>query len=253
MVFGGIQKLTLLDFPEKTACTVFTVGCDFNCPFCQNSALIGQVGLAQTDINQPQGEQPNSHGARAQTRNKNHTAADILDFLKTRQGLLDGVCISGGEPLLNDELEAFIDEVKALGFLVKLDTNGSNPAKLEKLIKAGKIDYVAMDIKNTPEKYAQTIGVPAYDISPVEKSMNLLRSGAVPYEFRTTVVREFHSGEDIISIANWISGTVKYYLQGFVNSDGVSQKGLHGYSREEMEQFLDSITPILPTAELRGI
>ena len=228
MVFAGIQKLTLLDYPDKTACTVFTFGCDFCCPFCQNSALISKSGAEMI----PESE--------------------VLEFLKSRQGLLDGVCISGGEPLLHDELEDFIDDVKSLGFLVKLDTNGSNPEKLEKLLKAGKIDFVSMDIKNTPVKYAQTIGLPAFDVSVIEKSVNILRSGTVPYEFRTTVVCEFHTGDDLLSIAQWIFGAEKYCLQRFIDSDGVLQKGLHGYSDPEMQNLLVNVKKILPFAGLRG-
>jgi len=179
--------------------------------------------------------------------------SEILGFLKTRQGLLDGVCISGGEPLLQKDLETFINEVKALGFLVKLDTNGSYPEKMGKLIETGAIDYIAMDIKNTPEKYAKTIGISGYDITSVEESINILRTSAVPYEFRTTVVREYHTGEDLLSIAQWIADAEKYYLQKFVDSDGVAQSGLNGYSDEEMRQFLRNIREILPAAELRGV
>ena len=230
MIFGGIQELTLLDYPDKTACTVFAAGCNFDCPFCQNSSLISPAG-----------------------KNKTKSESEILTFLETRKGLLDGVCISGGEPMIQGDLEAFIDKVKALGFLVKLDTNGSCPGKLEKLMKSGAIDYVAMDIKNTPEKYAQTTGKPGYDVSPVKESVELLLSGDVPYEFRTTVVREFHTEGDLLSVASWVCGAGKYYLQKFINSDGVSQSGLSSYSDEEMRQLLSSILKIMPGAALRGV
>ena len=230
MIFGGIQKLTLLDYPDKAACTLFTAGCNFSCPFCQNAPLISPIDKDETK-----------------------SVSEILEFLKARQGLLDGVCISGGEPLLQNDLEAFIDEVKALGFLVKLDTNGSYPGKLEKLISSGAIDYVAMDIKNTPKKYAQTIGLPGYDVSPVKESVDLLRKGLVPYEFRTTVVREFHTESDLLSIASWLSGAGRYYLQQFINSDRVLQSGLNSYSDNEMRQLLCSIVKTMPNAELRGV
>jgi len=230
MVFGGIQKVSLLDYPEKTACTLFTIGCNFMCPFCHNSSLVNPTNEEQT-ISTP----------------------EILDFLNTRQGLLDGVCISGGEPLLHDDLYAFINDIKSMGFLVKLDTNGSEPEKLKEIMASGKIDYIAMDIKNTPEKYAQTIGVPGYDISQVKKSIDILRSGTISYEFRTTVVREFHTAEDIQSVARWISGAEKYFLQGFINSEGVLKSGLHGYSAEEMQIILNKIKTVLPNAKLRGI
>jgi len=229
MVFGGIQKLTLLDYPDKTACTVFTIGCNFNCPYCQNASLI-----------------------KKETAEQAIKASEVLDFLKTRKSLLDGVCISGGEPLQQDDLEEFIDEVKAMGFLVKLDTNGYFPKKLEHLIKNGKPDYIAMDIKNTPEKYAKTTGLSEFDISPVEESITILLQSSIPYEFRTTVVREFHTADDLTSIAGWISGARKYCLQGFISSDDVLQAGLHGYPDTQMQRFLNSIKPILPTAQLRG-
>jgi len=237
VVFAGIQKLTLLDYPDRTACTVFTAGCNFNCPFCQNASLIKSATREQSSTHKKQKE----------------SAAEILRFLETRQGLLDGVCISGGEPLLHSDPDMFISDVKALGYLVKLDTNGSYPEKMENLIKAGLIDYVAMDIKNTPEKYAQTIGASEYDISQIEDSIAILRKGTIPYEFRTTVVREYHTGDDLLSIAHWISDTERYYLQKFVDSDGVAQNGLHGYSDTEMQQFLSDVRKILPAANLRGM
>jgi len=230
MKFGLINKLTLLDYPEKTACTLFTVGCNFNCPFCQNSSLITPDNTVQTQ-----------------------SVSKILGFLKTRQGLLDGVCISGGEPLLNSALDEFIREVKELGFLVKLDTNGSFPQKLAELIDSGQIDYIAMDIKNTPGKYARTIGLPGFDVNIIEDSIRLLLSCNIPYEFRTTVVREFHTVEDLVSVAQWISGAERYYLQGFVDSDGVLFGGLNGYSKEEMQDFVQRVNAVFPGVELRGI
>ena len=231
MVFGGIQKFTLLDYPDKTACTLFTMGCDFRCPFCQNTSLLYPADNSGQAI----------------------STAEVIGFLKTRKDLLDGVCISGGEPLLHEDLDIFISEIKSLGFLVKLDTNGSHPGKLEKLISSEKIDYIAMDIKNTPEKYAYTIGVPGFDISPVEESITLLLSGTTPYEFRTTIVREFHTVDDLLIIASRISQAKKYILQKFVDSDGVQQKGLQACSDEEMKEFLKRIAEILPSVELRGM
>jgi len=230
MVFGGIQKLTLLDYPDRTACTLFTIGCNFVCPYCQNPSLIRPTGGEQT-----------------------LGASEILDFLKTRQGLLDGVCISGGEPLMHESLDAFIDKVKALGFLVKLDTNGSYPQRLKELAESSRLDYVAMDIKNTPEKYPQTIGLPEYDVSPIEASISFLCSGTVPYEFRTTVVRSFHTRSDLLSIARWITGADKYFLQGFIDSDEILQSGLTAYSKAEMQSLLASVKKELPVTELRGV
>ena len=242
--------MTLLDYPGFTACTVFVAGCDFACPFCQNASLIRQRDSSSV------------------LRYRDCPSV-IYDFLKTRQGLLDGVCISGGEPLLQDGLESFIDKVKELGFLVKIDTNGSNPGKLKKLIESGKIDFVAMDIKNSPEKYAQTIGLPNYDIARVEESISLLLANPIPFEFRTTVVKEFHTEEDLLSIARWISGAytqvisdakspqvsgdIRYFLQKFIDSDNVKQKGLHSYSDKEMHHLVEVVKSVVPSAELRGV
>jgi len=278
MLFGGMQKLTLLDYPEKTACTLFTIGCDFCCPFCQNSALINPDGELM-DGESMQIKKPSPTGERT-TQSVMHYISDteVLDFLKTRKGLLDGVCISGGEPLLHDDLESFIDEVKSMDYLIKIDTNGSNPEKLKKLIASQKIDFVSMDIKNTPEKYAHTIGFSEYDIYNVEESINILLSRTIPFEFRTTVVREFHTEEDLLSIARWILSlssaqpptstptrgtqkpqtqppptTIQYFLQKFIDSDGVKQKGLHSYSDAEMKQVLSDFTKILPFADIRGV
>jgi len=236
MVFGGLQKVTLLDYPEKTACTIFTTGCNLRCPFCQNSSLVCA-------------DKAGCSGADNQTLNY----SEINSFLETRKGLLDGVCISGGEPLLHKDLHSFIREVKEMGFLVKLDTNGSQPEKLKELMESGYIDYIAMDVKNTPEKYAQTVGVPDFDISPVKESVGILLSSTIPYEFRTTVVREFHDEDDLVSIAHWISGAKHYYLQGFINSGGVLLSGLNGYTVEEMHRFHKIVKVMLPTTELRGI
>jgi len=230
MVFGGIQKFTLIDFPDKTACTLFTIGCDFHCPYCQNRSLVIPTEYQQSI-----------------------SSSEVLEFLEKRKNQLDGVCISGGEPLQHDELVAFTAEVKALGYLIKLDTNGSNPQNLKRMMDSGTLDYIALDIKNSQEKYAQTIGVPGFDISPVKKSITLLQTGTVPYEFRTTVVREFHTQEDLLTIATWISGAKKYFLQQFSQSEGVISSGLSGYTDDEMRQLLSGILHILPEAELRGI
>lgn len=230
MVFGGIQKLTLLDYPDKTACTLFTQGCNYRCPFCHNASLVMPAG-----------------------GNQGIDEEAVLDFLKTRQRLLDGVCISGGEPLMYRELGTFIARVKALGFSIKLDTNGSFPDALEELVASKLVDYVAMDIKNAPEKYPQTIGLAAYDLTPVTRSVAFLLSGKVPYELRTTVVREFHTQADLVSLARWIKGAEKYYLQGFVDSGDMLAEGLSGYSAAEMACLLASIRDVLPNAQLRGI
>lgn len=230
MKIGGIQRLSLLDYPDKTCCTIFTVGCNYHCPFCHNASIIGN-SVPENGILQE----------------------EVIDFLKRRKGLLDGVCITGGEPLLQENLESFIREIKSLGFLVKLDTNGSLPKKLKQLIETGLVDYVAMDIKNSSDSYGQTIGINNYNLDPIKESVDLLLSNIVPYEFRTTVVRQLHTSKDIQAIAQWIKGVEHYYLQNFVDSGDVLESGLSGFSREEIQDFQELIRPIIPSVELRGI
>ena len=226
----GLQKLTLLDFPGKTACTVFTGGCNFRCPFCQNADLVFlPKGLKEIELK------------------------DFFLFLEKRKGLLDGVCISGGEPLLQNDFEAFCAAIKRLGYLVKLDTNGSFPDRLDHLINQGMVDYVAMDIKNAPEHYAETAGLLAFDISPVLESVQILLRGKVPYEFRTTVVKEYHTAERLVSAAKWLKGAERYFLQSFVASENVIGSGLHAYQKEQLEAFVHQITPYIANTYLRGI
>lgn len=230
MKIKGLQKLTLLDYPGKVACTVFTGGCNFRCPFCHNASLV----LAP-DASQGSGSN------------------EFFSFLKKRIGILDGVCITGGEPLLHDDIPVFIEGIKKLGYAVKLDTNGSFPDKLKMLVGNGLVDYVAMDIKNSKSKYAETIGLEAYDLSKIEESVRFLLSGAVPYEFRTTVIREFHTKDSLVEAAKWISGCDRYFLQSFVNSGDLIDGSLTGYTKAEMEMLADAVRPILPAVALRGI
>ena len=230
MNIGGIQRLSLLDYPDKTCFTIFTVGCNYRCPFCHNASII-RNSVPENGILQE----------------------EVIEFLKRRKGLLDGVCITGGEPLLQDQLESFIREIKSLGFLVKLDTNGSLPKKLKQLIETGLVDYVAMDIKNSPNSYGQTIGINNYNLDLIKESVDLLLSNIVPYEFRTTVVRQLHTSKDMLAIAQWLKGAEHYYLQNFVDSGDVLEGGLSGFSREEMQAFQELIRPKIPSVELRGI
>lgn len=230
MLIQGIQKLTLLDYPGQVACTLFTAGCNFRCPFCHNASLVTHVDLANTI-----------------------PEAEVFAFLKKRQGVLDGVCITGGEPLLQQDIESFIGKVKELGYLVKLDTNGSNVTLLKRLVEEKLVDYVAMDIKNTPNKYGMTIGIEGYHLENILQSVDFLLSGAVPYEFRTTVVREFHKREDFAAIGRWIKGAEKYYLQGFKDSGDLISPGLRGYTKDIMEQALEIVRRNVPGAELRGV
>lgn len=230
MNIQGLQKLTLLDYPEKVACTIFTAGCNFRCPFCHNASLVTHVD--------PYHDMPEE---------------EVLAFLKKRQGILDGVCITGGEPLLHTDLAGFLEKVKALGYSVKLDTNGSNIGRLKQLAEQGLVDYIAMDIKNAPNKYGETIGIQDYNLENILRSVDYLKSRAVPYEFRTTVVREFHKREDFAAIGRWLKGAERYYLQGFVDSGDLIQSGLRAYTKEIMEQALEIIRKNIPNAELRGV
>ena len=229
MIIKGFQKLTLLDFPGRTACTVFTGGCNFRCPFCHNALLVTE----QDDIF--------------------YTEEEIFEHLKLRKNVLDGVAITGGEPLLQKDIERFIYEIKDMGYGVKLDTNGSFPDKLQDLITLDIIDYVAIDIKNCKEKYGETIGVKNFNISSVERSMEILRSSGVDYEFRTTVTQNYHTKEDIEKLAQWIEGTPRYFLQNFVDSGSLIDSSCKGVSRDEMREMLTIVKKYIPTAELRGL
>lgn len=230
MIIQGLQKLTLLDYPGKVACTVFTAGCNYRCPFCHNASLVVDTG-----------------------GNEIIPEEEVFSFLLKRQGVLDGVCVTGGEPLIQHDIEDFLRKVKELGYEVKLDTNGSFPDKLKNLVDKKLVDYVAMDIKNSQENYGKTIGIQDYDIREVHRSVMYLLSGAVPYEFRTTVVREFHQKSDFVSIGRWIKGAEHYYLQQFVDSGNLIQEGLHGYDEKIMKQALEIVGKTVQSAELRGI
>lgn len=230
MVIQGLQKLTLLDYPEKVACTVFLAGCNFRCPFCHNASLV-----------------INTH------KNKEIPREELFSFLNKRKGILDGVCVTGGEPLIQSGIEEFLEEIKSLGYLVKLDTNGSFPDKLIRIVELGLVDYVAMDIKNSQENYGKTIGIEDYDISKVHKSVNYLLRGNVSYEFRTTVVRKFHQRSDFEAIGRWIKGAQRYYLQQFVDSGDLIEPGLRGYDKKIMLQALGVVQKYVQTAQLRGL
>ena len=206
MEIHGIQKMTLLDYPEKVACTIFTARCNFRCPFCHNASLVTHVDAAAAISEE-----------------------EVFSFLAKRQGILDGVCITGGEPLLQPDIEEFIRKVKELGYQVKLD------------------------IKNAPDKYGMTIGIEEYDMSNIFQSVDFLMSGDVPYEFRTTVVRQFHKREDFAAIGRWIKGAKQYYLQSFVDSGDLICPGMKGYTKEIMEQALEIVKRNIPNAKLRGV
>lgn len=230
MRIQGLQKLTLLDFPEKVACTVFFAGCNFRCPFCHNASLVVDIP-SESDI----------------------TEKEFFSFLKKRQGILDGVCVTGGEPLLQPDIEVFIRKIKELGYAVKLDTNGSFPKKLKVLVESGLVDYVAMDIKNCPEEYGATAGAPNLDAASIMESVAYLKEGYVPFEFRTTVVKGYHTKENFEKIGQWLQGTERYFLQNFVDSGDLIVKETKGCSEEEMKEFLRIVQTYIPGVQLRGM
>ena len=223
------QKLTLLDYPSKTACTVFTYGCNLRCPFCHNALLVTQPAEEQVDEN------------------------EFFAFLEKRKGLLDGVCITGGEPLIQPDIKDFIRKIKDMGYLVKLDTNGFFPEKLKDLLSSGLLDYVAMDIKNSPDRYAFTCGLERVDLSKVNESIDLLKNSGVDFEFRTTAVKEFHSAESFIEIGKWLNGGFKYFIQSFKDSGNTIEKGLSSFTEEELLAFKAAVSPFLPRVSLRGV
>lgn len=229
MNIAGIQKLTLLDYPEKTACTIFTVGCNFRCPFCHNAELA--VGEEQANVSEK----------------------EVLDYLISRRGKLDGLCITGGEPLLQTDILDFMAKVRSAGFLVKLDTNGSLYEKLKVIVDEKLCDYIAMDIKNVPEKYSVSAGC-LVDNENVLKSIELLKNGGVDYEFRTTVVKELNDKSDFEEIAKLLSGAKRYYLQKFRDSERVMERGFSAYSDEEMHEIQNIVKANgLEVSALRGV
>ena len=230
MKFNGFQRLTLLDYPGKVACTLFTAGCNLRCPFCHNASLVTHID--NTNI---------------------YNKEEILSYLGKRQGILEGVCISGGEPLMQTEIENFIKEVKALGYSIKLDTNGFYPDKLISLVENGLIDYVAVDIKNSYSKYAKTTGIENLDLSPLKRTVEFLLSGKVDYEFRTTIVEGLHTEADILDIGKTIKGAPRYFLQNFVDSGDLIGEGLCAISLENMKKMQKIAAQFVPNAEIRGI
>lgn len=226
----GLQKLAMVDFPGKLAATVFTGGCNLRCPFCHNAPLVTHLEEAE-----------------------HFSEEEVLDFLRRRQGLLDGVVLSGGEPLLHDGVGVFLRKVRDLGFAVKLDTNGCFPDALAFLLEEGLLDYVAMDIKNQPEKYPLTVGVSGFDIAPVRESVHLLARSGMDYEFRTTAVREFHTAEDFLAIGRWLEGAPRYFIQNFVDSGNLVGTGCHGFSPHELQAFAALLQPFFSTVDVRGI
>ena len=232
MKVTGIQKLTLLDYPGVVACTVFTAGCNFRCPFCHNAMLVLPEQIDDECL----------------------TDEEVFGFLKKRRGVLDGVAVTGGEPLLHADMPEFLARVKDLGYKIKLDTNGSNPELLSEIVKNKLVDRVAMDIKNAPDEYARTIGLKSFDIAPVERSKEMLLRGDIDYEFRTTVVKGIHTKESLIGAAKWIEGAKEYYLQQFKDSGNlILPDGLSAYDEKQMHALADAVRDYVPTVEVRGV
>lgn len=226
----GFQKTTLLDYPGHVAATIFTGGCNFRCPFCHNGDLV--LHPQQLPV---------------------FTEEEIFALLRKRQGILDGVCITGGEPTLQPDLVDFIRKVRALGYDIKLDTNGYRPDILKHLCEQGLLDYVAMDIKHAPAKYNTICNVADFQLEHILSSVEFLKSDVVPYGFRTTLIQELHTPEDIIAIGEWLSGARAYFLQAYKDSDTVIQSGFHAHDRDTLLQFVEHLKPYVPAVQLRGV
>ena len=229
MKIHGLQKMTLLDFPGRVACTVFLGGCDYRCPFCHNFELVDGTAPAIMDD------------------------GELLSFLRKRQGLLDGVAITGGEPCLHAGLPDLLARIRELGFATKLDTNGCHPRMLERLLSEQLVDYVAMDVKNSPEKYARTAGVEHVDLDAIAESIRLIMEKAPDYEFRTTVVAEFHEASDFEEMGKMIAGAKNYFLQSFTDRDTVPFEGFHAPDPEDLKKYAEIVRKYVAHVEIRGV
>ncbi len=230
MQIHGFNKLTLLDYPGHLAATIFLGSCNMRCPFCQNASL----------VNDPASQPVIS-------------SKEVLSVLARRKNVLEGVCISGGEPTLSPELPDFIRSLKELGYFVKLDTNGTKPDIIKYLYQEKLIDYVAMDVKNSKAKYSMTAGITDLNLKQIEESISFLLSSTLTYEFRTTVVRELHTAQDMLSIGEWIRGAKAYYLQDYKDSDDILVPGLSSHSKETLNGFVDLLVPFVEQVSLRGV
>lgn len=230
MLILGLQKTTLLDYPGKVASTIFTGGCNFRCPYCHNRDLV----MPPADVFA-------------------YSQDEIFEHLNNKKKILDGVCITGGEPTLHKDLPEFIAKIKDLGLLVKLDSNGTNPQMIEYLISNNLIDYVAMDIKNSKEKYNDIACMSKFDIKPIEESVEILKGSTIDYEFRTTIMKECHNASDMESIGKWLKGASAYYLQSYKESEQVINPVFNPHSPETLHSFVDILKPFVPNTFLRGV
>ncbi len=229
MAFVGIDKLSLLDYEDKVSVVLFSQLCNMRCPFCHNGGIIlGTQPVEELNFD------------------------EVLAFLKSRKGLIDAVVFTGGEPTMEKDLKVKIKAVRELGFLIKLDTNGTNPEIVENLLDEGLVDYVAMDIKNCPNLYAETCGLKFINVENIKKSISIIMSKAPDYEFRTTLVKELHERMDYEAFLNLIKGAKRLFLQKFVDREGCIQKGLHEVSIEEANKLRDYLTSAINEVNLRG-
>lgn len=229
MDFSGWEKMSLVDYDDNLTTTLFTAGCNFRCPFCHNGDLV---------LHPENGPRIPWEGIKA--------------YLVKRKGMLDAVCITGGEPTMMPDLLDKLREIKALGYKIKLDSNGSRPEILKKAYEEGLVDYFAMDIKNSPEKYGNTIGVKGYPLDKIKESVKFLMESGASYEFRTTIIDEFHTEKDMKEIGEWIKGAKRYFLQFYVDSEGCIAHGFHAVEKKKAERFLEIIKPYIPNAKLRS-
>ena len=243
MKIGGLSKTTLLDYPQHVAATIFTEGCNFRCPFCHNAGLLGGGKADETDTAYEAEE----------VQQAPYSVEQVLAFLQKRKGILQGVCITGGEPTLQSDLPAFIRSIKQLGYLVKLDTNGYQPEVLRRLLQEGLLDYIAMDVKNSREKYGITVGKRDLDTGMIHESIGLIRTSGINYEFRTTIVAELHTREDLLAIGRWLQGSRAYYLQSYRDNENVLCQGYHAYPDAVIKEWAKLLTGYCDIVETRGI
>lgn len=228
MIIGGFQKMTVQDFPGKIACIIFTHGCNFRCPFCHNATLVTE-------------------------ESDQFTEDEILSYLIKRQGVLDGVCISGGEPLIHgEEIFSLMQKIKDLGYLIKLDTNGYLPNRLQQALDRGLVDYVAMDIKNCLDKYPQTAGLGSIDTESIKKSIDIIKESGIDYEFRTTVTKELHTPQDFVKIGELIRGAKRYYIQNFLDSGNTIAEGSSPLDNQGLKALLEAVLPYVENSAIRG-
>jgi len=229
MIVCGFEKFSMVDFDGKIACTVFTGGCNFRCPFCHNGSLVvGDVKSQEISLD------------------------EVFDYLKKRKGLVDAVCVTGGEATLQHGLAEFYEQVRALGYATKLDTNGLRPDVLKDLLDKNLLDYVAMDIKNSKSKYAMTTGVLNVDLDKINESVEMLKHSNIDYEFRTTLIKEFHTDVDMREIAEWISGAKRYFIQHYNDTEGCISHGFTDFSKAEAEAFLPLFEGKVGMVGMRG-